>query len=263
MHVILFGNFGVLHEVAEIDNDSKIRSEAKSLAQNELGDFEFLVSMVVWVNFFFERYRETGFLDATESAKKIATDLNIDPVFPRRREIRRKKHFDENPSDASEITKQSAEESFRVNYFLSLVDHAIASLGKRFEQYQDYESVQDQLDVDGNDLYVELRLLQDYLPNENMGPVDILNYLKHVECFPNAIIAYTVLLIIPVTVASAERSFSKLKLLKSYLRSTMTQDRLNGLALIAIENGFLDKVDYKELVEDFVSKNVKRMILFK
>ncbi|KAJ9535737.1 hypothetical protein OSB04_un001104 [Centaurea solstitialis] len=49
--------------------------------------------------------------------------------------------------------------------------------------------------------------------------------------------------------------FSKLKMLKSYLRTTMTQDRLNGLALIAIENGFLDKVDYEELVEDFVSKN--------
>jgi hypothetical protein len=31
-----------------------------------------------------------------------------------------------------------------------------------------------------------------------------------------------------VTVASAERNFSKLKLLKKYLRSTMSQDRLNG-----------------------------------
>lgn len=37
-----------LLQVAEIDNDSKIRSEAKSLAQNELGDFEFIVSIVVW-----------------------------------------------------------------------------------------------------------------------------------------------------------------------------------------------------------------------
>jgi hypothetical protein len=36
------------------------------------------------------------------------------------------------------------------------------------------------------------------------------------------------------TVASAERSFSKLKLLKNYLRS-MSQERLNNLAMCTIE----------------------------
>lgn len=37
-----------LLQVADNDNDSKIRSEAKSLAENELGDFEFLVFIVIW-----------------------------------------------------------------------------------------------------------------------------------------------------------------------------------------------------------------------
>ncbi|CAL5199708.1 unnamed protein product [Lathyrus oleraceus] len=70
------------------------------------------------------------------------------------------------------------------------------------------------------------------------------------------------LLTIPVTVASAERSFSRLKLLKTYLRSTMSQERLNGLALIAIENDILETIKYEDLVDDFASKSVRRKTLF-
>ena len=39
---------------------------------------------------------------------------------------------------------------------------------------------------------------------------------------------------IPVTVPVTERRFSKLKLIKTHLRSTMSQECLNGLALISI-----------------------------
>ena len=55
--------------------------------------------------------------------------------------------------------------------------------------------------------------------------------------------------------------FSKLKLLKSYLRSTMTQERLNGLVTIAIENDILE-INYEDIIEDFISKNTRRMLLF-
>ncbi len=102
----------------------------------------------------------------------------------------------------------------------------------------------DQSDINGDELYVELKLLQEFLPKKMMHPLDILMYLKCNGCFPNAIIVYRILLTLPVTVASAERSFSKLKLLKSYLRSTMKQERLNGLALITIEKDLLKKIDY-------------------
>jgi hypothetical protein len=50
-------------------------------------------------------------------------------------------------------------------------------------------------------------------------------------------------LTLPVTSATAERSFSKLKLIKSYLRSTMTNERLSGLALISIERGLAENID--------------------
>ncbi|XBI46171.1 hypothetical protein VPH35_110479 [Triticum aestivum] len=120
-----------------------------------------------------------------------------------------------------------------------------------------------QSDIDANDLFVELKFLQNFMPKENMGPVEILNFLKRHDCFPNASIAYRVLFTIPVTVASAERSFSKLKLLKSYMRTTMTQQRLNDLATIALESEVLEKIDYEDIIEDFISKNTKRMKFFK
>ncbi|KAM6558421.1 uncharacterized protein LOC115716398 [Cannabis sativa] len=312
-----------LLEVSENDGlDSKIRSEAKSLATNELGDFEFVIAIIIWFEIlssinlvskllqskdmlidvamdkikelisFFERYRETGFYNALNSAKEIAIEMNIDPVFPQRRIIRRKKQFDENLN--TPFVELSGEESFRINYFLYLIDQAIVSLTKRFEQYQDYENIfgflftsdklqsldnanlksccshfekalkhNEQSDIDGNELCVELKLLRQILPREKMRAIDILNFLKGIDCFPNTIIAYRILLTIPVTVASAERSFSKLKLLKSYLRSTMLQERLNGLALIAIENDVLETVKFEELVDEFASKSVRRMALFK
>lgn len=48
----------------------------------------------------------------------------------------------------------------------------------------------EQSDIDGNELYVELKLLQEFLPKDKIGPVDILKFLIRVDCFPNTIIAY-------------------------------------------------------------------------
>jgi hypothetical protein len=68
-------------------------------------------------------------------------------------------------------------------------------------------------------------------------------------------------LTISVTVASAERSFSKLKLIKSYLRSTMSQERLNGLTILSIEKKMLENLEYKNLIKNFASKKARRINL--
>ena len=293
------------------------------MAKNELGEYEFIVAIVIWyevlfaVNLvsknlqakdmlidvaiekvqglisFFKGYRDTGFLEALEIAKGIAIELDIGTTFRTRREIKRKRQFDENPDDTN-IATRSAEESFRISYFIPLVDQAISSLTRRFEQYQGYQKIfgflftsetlcslsydslksscdhleaalnkDGQSDIDANDLFTELKFLQKLMPKENVGPLEVLKFIKRHDCFPNASIAYRVLLTIPVTVASAERSFSKLKLLKSYMRTTMTQERLNDLATIALEGDMLEKINYEDMIEDFISKNTKRMMVFK
>ena len=52
------------------------------------------------------------------------------------------------------------------------------------------------------------------------------------------------MLTIHVSVASTERSFSKLKLIKSYLRSSMCQERLSELPILSVEKELLDKLEY-------------------
>ncbi|XP_052622865.1 uncharacterized protein LOC128128093 [Lactuca sativa] len=88
--------------------------------------------------------------------------------------------------------------------------------------------------------------------------IQIMEYARRMDMFPNVLVAYKILLTVPVMVASAERSFSKLKLLKSYLRSTMTQERLNGLAILSIESDFLKNIDYCKIRDVFASKNARR-----
>jgi hypothetical protein len=78
--------------------------------------------------------------------------------------------------------------------------------------------------------------------------------------YPNASIAYRILLIIPITVASIKISYSKLKLLKSYLRSTLSQERLNELAILSIEQDLLENIEYKSLISNFVAQTVRRDI---
>ena len=77
-------------------------------------------------------------------------------------------------------------------------------------------------DIDNLDLFSKLKVLKEFLQINENSPINVLNYVKRLEFFPNACIAFRILLTILVTVASAERSFSKLKLIKSYLRSTMS-----------------------------------------
>ena len=64
---------------------------------------------------------------------------------------------------------------------------------------------------------------------------------------------------VPVTVAEAERSFSKLKLIKTYLRSTMAQERLSGLAIISINHIISNQISYNDVIDDFASNKARKV----
>jgi hemolysin activation/secretion protein len=63
---------------------------------------------------------------------------------------------------------------------------------------------------------------------------------------------------VPINVASAERSFSKLKLIKSYLRNTMSQTSLSGLTIISIENERAKKFNMSALINTFAQNQSRK-----
>lgn len=75
---------------------------------------------------------------------------------------------------------------------------------------------------------INLYFFRRSLTVESKSRFMILSSFKTFNRFPYACAAYKILLTIPVIDVSAERSFSKLKLLKSCLQSTMSQGGLNS-----------------------------------
>ena len=64
---------------------------------------------------------------------------------------------------------------------------------------------------------------------------------------------------VPVTTSECERTVSVLRRLKTYLRSTMRQDRLSSLALLHINYTMV--IDVDEVIDMFARKHPRRMIL--
>ncbi|KAH7650683.1 Ribonuclease H-like protein [Dioscorea alata] len=167
---------------------------------------------------FSKNYREEGFANVMVSTNEIAFEMNIESEFRDK------------------------------------LGNDILSLQSRFEQFILYEDTFGFL-FNGKKLK---SLDNENLKNEIMQVeyntlIDISNQIKRLNYFPNEYIAYRIVLMAPITTALAERSFSKLKLIKSYLRSSMSQERLNGLSLLSIEKEMLEEIYYKNLINNFAS----------
>jgi len=76
--------------------------------------------------------------------------------------------------------------------------------------------------------------------------------------FPNTYILLRHYLTLPVTNCTGERSFSHLKRIKSALRSTQTQDRLNNLSLLNIESDLLQELDFSAIIDAFSSAKCRK-----
>ena len=89
--------------------------------------------------------------------------------------------------------------------------------------------------------------------NENEGIKGLLTeVLKLLKIF----------LTIPVTTAPAERSLSALKCVKTYLRNSMTQQRLNQCMLRHVHHQKTDDLILTDIAKEFVNRNERRQNFF-
>ena len=79
---------------------------------------------------------------------------------------------------------------------------------------------------------------------------DIFNQQSSIKALLSEVYKLIVIyLTIPVTTATAERIFSALKRIKTYLRNSMTQQCLNHCFILHVHRQKTDSLDLKEIVQ--------------
>ena len=176
----------------------------------------------------------------------------------------------------------TAEELYRAQYF-ALIDETVQQLLSRFDdtkpglvKYQALINMPLTGSVDSSicELYPELNAgsLSLELPMFRCQftytcTADALHCMQKMvppvqQLFPQVKELLILLAVNSASSATAERSFSSLRRLKTWLRTTMTQQRLNSCAVCNIHRTLLDAVDVNAICNEFVLRNDFRQRLF-
>ena len=235
---------------------------------------------------------DISFNEYISEATKLAGVMDVEPEFPQTRKRKKSRKFLYESSDES---VQNPEQNFKVNFYFPIIDTAKTSVEERFILSDQCNSIFSFLcsflqidsdilkkccmdleiflqkkvddvvekDLNGLELFNEILNYREIFPTSTK-PLITLDYIINnelVSSFPNFSIALRIFLTLPVTVASGERSFSKLKLIKNYLRSSMSQERLTSLALLSIEKDICESLDLSKVIDEFASKKARRVHL--
>ena len=179
---------------------------------------------------------------------------------------------------------------FRVTNFYEPVDKILSELRTRFNgkghevlsnlaevvfesQVNDkvFETVSQFYDLDLEILKADHKLFQHFkekIDNFNLTAAELFQQLSDqslIQLLPEFSKALKIFSILPVSSCEAERSFSSLRRLKTYLRNTMGQDRLTNLTLLHIERATVNKVlkeDMTEMINKFGKSKGRNSQLF-
>ena len=186
----------------------------------------------------------------------------------------------------------TVEAHYRPVYFAA-VDTVVQAIRQRFDQegYRKYWNLEDLLlkgcagrdysteltaiaslykdDIQTDLLHDQLSVLHAHFVAEGDGAPTVPSIVYYVQSLSSrqlflseVCVLLQLLLISPATNATSERSFSALRRLKTYLRSTMTQQRLNHCALLHVRKEDCDALDLKTVGNDFVGECEYRRGIF-
>ena len=151
----------------------------------------------------------------------------------------------------SSINDESSESVYRRVYF-DVIDRILSELSKRFDHsgtilkaiaacspksslFFDTEEIKPlavQYGIDVDLLVPQLAVAKNLLQSKGVCNLEeaLSSMISMEDAFPAVVRLLSLAMTFPVTSATAERSFSALKRIKTYLRSTMLQERLCNLA---------------------------------
>ena len=122
--------------------------------------------------------------------------------------------------------------------------------------------------VDESELHTQLEILGANMNSEKTITMKVvLTFLRNLSraqrtFFKQVCWIARLILVSPATNATSERSFSCMKRIKSYLRSTMNQSRLNSLMTLNIYKELTEKLDVTVIANEFVKNSEHRQRVF-
>lgn len=218
-----------------------------------------------------------------EGMAKGLTQSNYKECAQRKRVRHR---FDDEVVDNTDpVLSMSASDKFRTQSFYMIIDKLVTEMGKRRVAYSTlHERFNFLLDrsLSTDETVSKAKALIMMYPSDleeaftdefllfsqmfggiksvaEMLRAQIENRL--VTSFPNVNIAFRIYLSIFGTSCEGERSFSKLKLIKTYLRSTMGQTRLSSLALLSIEKDLMREMEFDDVINDFANSKSRKVYI--
>jgi len=141
------------------------------------------------------------------------------------------------------------------------------------QQLQRSEALKDVVEFYGTDfsqparLETQLTLLHSNKEQPLTDLQSVVAYLKSLsiaekEFYSEVIKVVKLILVMPATNAASERSFSALRRLKTWLRTTTTQSRLNWCMLLHIHKERNNALSLTSVGNKFISRNESRAHLF-
>ena len=124
-------------------------------------------------------------------------------------------------------------------------------------------------DLNLQQLKLYLNILSSNLPQSSIAYdlSSIVEFIKKLSPIQKALIPQvhclvSLILVMPATNATSERSYSALCRVKTFLRTTMTQLRLNNSIILFVHSNLTDKINLVELGNKFIRGSEYCQILF-